>query len=71
MMSKLKQDDTKDDMLDQALDDSFPASDPPSMTQPKSQAGSPEGKKTPEGDAKAREKDVDTGSKERTHAKKG
>lgn len=69
-MTKPKQDDVQDDMLDQALDDSFPASDPPSMTQPKSKAGAPEGKKTAPGDAKHREKDQDTGVKDRTGAAK-
>ena len=32
-----------DDRLNEELEDSFPASDPPSMTQPKSQAGAPAG----------------------------
>jgi len=30
--------------LDEALEDSFPASDPPSMTQPRTHAGSPQRK---------------------------
>ena len=43
---------TQDDRLEEALEDSFPASDPPSMTQPKTHAGAPAGKKTPKDAAK-------------------
>jgi hypothetical protein len=70
MMSKLKQDDVDKDILDEALEDSFPASDPPSMTQPKSRAGAPDGKKTPDGEAKKRETDEDTAAPARSGGKK-
>ena len=43
---------TQDDRLEEELEDSFPASDPPSMTQPKTHAGAPAGKKTPKDAAK-------------------
>jgi hypothetical protein len=33
--------------LEEALDDSFPASDPPSMTQPETEVGSPSRKSDP------------------------
>ena len=36
---------TEDD-VDDTLGDSFPASDPPSMTQPKTTSGAPDGKKS-------------------------
>jgi hypothetical protein len=41
-----------DDQLEEELEDTFPASDPPSTTQPRSHAGAPKGKKTPEDAAK-------------------
>jgi hypothetical protein len=41
-----------DDRLEEELEDSFPASDPPSTTQPRSHAGAPKGKKTPEDSAR-------------------
>ncbi len=42
----------QDDQLEEELEDSFPASDPPSTTQPRSHAGAPKGKKTPEDSAR-------------------
>ena len=55
-----------DEQLDHELEDSFPASDPPSMTQPKVKAGSPNDKKTPADEAsKRRDNEKDTGAKQR------
>jgi hypothetical protein len=50
---------SQDDRLEEELEDSFPASDPPSMTQPKTHAGAPPGKKTPEDAARKAVKELE------------
>jgi len=55
---KQKNQKAQDDRLEEELEDTFPASDPPSMTQPKTHAGAPAGKKTPK-DAAKKAKELD------------